>query len=147
MPEELDHIALLIIQANHLKAIAEEAQQAYQNAQRELIDLMETYDVPSAGAFEDETGLYYTGTLVKSEVAELDENGLHRSLGPDLWDMITTRIVDKKKLDAHVTTGDITPGMVAKHTLIKPRKPYVRFTVKPKRYATDVPTPSPPEAP
>jgi hypothetical protein len=134
MSDEQDHIALLIIQANHLKVIAEEAQRAFQNAQSELVDLMETHGVPSANAFEEQTGLHYTGTLVKSETSELDEVSLRHDLGPHLWELVTKRVIDKKKLDAHVVTGDITPATVAKNTLTKPRRPYVRFTVKPQRY-------------
>jgi hypothetical protein len=130
MPNDHKELALLVIQANHLKVIAEEAQRAFQSAQQEIVDLMQTYSVPRVSAFEDETGLRYTGTLVESDVSELDQDGLRKSLDQSMWERVTRRVVDPKKLEAHVITGDIDESVVAKHTVVKRRKPYIRFTVK-----------------
>jgi hypothetical protein len=129
-------IDLLLIQANHLKTVAEEAHQAFLKAQQELVDLMEADDLRTAVTYEDTTGMYYTGTLIKQETVDYAEEDLREEIGEQLWDMITTRVLDKKKLEASVVTGQIPADVVAGHSTVKARRPYIRFAVKPKQFTS-----------
>lgn len=130
MPSNHKELADLVIHANHLKVVADEAQRAFREAQDQIVDLMQSYSVPTVSALEEETGLYHTGTLVESEVIEIDQEGLCNSVDAELWEKVTKRVLDPVKLDAHMVTGDLDPKIVNKNTIIKRRKPYIRFTVK-----------------
>lgn len=130
MSKNVDRIAMLVIQANHLKTIAEEAERAFQEAQEEIVGIMEERGIPSVSAFEESTGLQYTGTLVQSETVEFDEAALRKALGARLWEQVTRQVVDRKKLEARIAIGDVTAKAVEKHTIRKPRRPYLKLTVK-----------------
>ena len=133
MSKSVDRVAMLVVQANHLKTIAEEAQRAFQEAQDEIVEIMESQGIPSVSTLEESTGLQYTGTLVVGESVEFDEAALRKTLGVKMWDEVTRRVVDRKKLEARIATGDITAKAVEKNTIRKPRKPYLKLTVKQQR--------------
>lgn len=131
MAENMDSLQSLVVHASRLKAVVEEAQQAFEAVQEELIEMMESEEVPSVSVVEDSTGLLYTGTVVHSESRVVDEEGLRQAVGSRAWKLVTRRVVDRKKLEAHTAAGDVSADTVAEYTVVKKRQPYVRFTVKP----------------
>lgn len=68
------------------------------------------------------------GTLVEPTHMVLDEAKLKRRLGAVLWNKITSRVLDRKKLDALISTGVIAPGTIAQVTTEVPTTPYVKIT-------------------
>ena len=130
MTKRQERINELIIRTVHLKQDAEQAEALFREAQDELVSLMEKLDDRTVVVEDELTGKTYSGTLVQSEVLEIDEAGLKKALGAKLWAKVTKQVLDKKKLEACVTTGDISPVIVAANSVEKARRPYVRFTTK-----------------
>lgn len=58
----------------------------------------------------------------------IDENTLKRSLGEKIWMKVSTRVLDKKKLEAHIASGEIDPLVVAESSTEKANAPYIKIT-------------------
>jgi hypothetical protein len=61
---------------------------------------------------------------------ELDQAMLKRKLGAAAWKLITSEVLDKRKLEAAMVTEQIDPGIVAACSTEKPKKSYVTVTRK-----------------
>jgi regulator of replication initiation timing len=57
-----------------------------------------------------------------------DEDKLRKRLGASLWNKITTRVLDKKKLEAFVASGEISTTVLAACSEEKPSNPFVKVT-------------------
>lgn len=67
-------------------------------------------------------------TKVQPVRTVIDENSLKRSLGEKLWMKISTRILDKKKLEAYIATGEVDPMIVAECSTENPSSPYIKLS-------------------
>lgn len=72
----------------------------------------------------------YSIVVAHPTTAVLDEPGLASALGKSMWDKVTTKSLDKNKLDAFVKSGEINPDVVAEHTELIERNPSLRVTAK-----------------
>lgn len=72
----------------------------------------------------------YSIVVSHPKSAALDEAGLSEELGKRMWDKITTRVLDRNKLDAFIKSGEIDPDTVAAYTEITERNPSLRVTAK-----------------
>lgn len=72
----------------------------------------------------DGQGHLVTSTIVQGETMSIDEGALKKALGTSLWTKISTRFLDRKKLDAAVASGEVDSTVVAKHTEFVPKAPY-----------------------
>lgn len=67
-------------------------------------------------------------TKVQGVRVIIDEISLKKRLGAKSWEHVSTRVLDKKKLEAHIAAGDVDPLVVAECTTEQPNKPYVKLT-------------------
>jgi hypothetical protein len=118
----------LLIKVAKLKAKAELAESNYRDAQEDLITLLSTGEDRSVTAQCGTNAI--TGTLVTSETLSINEEGLAKALGAKVWAKCTKRVLDKKKLEALITTGEVNAVVVAANSSETARKPYVRISTK-----------------
>jgi len=67
-------------------------------------------------------------TKVEGVRTTIDENTLKKSLGEKLWLRVSTRVLDKKKLEAHIASGEVDPIIVAESSTEKANAPYIKIT-------------------
>lgn len=70
------------------------------------------------------------GTLVEASRVITDADKLKAALPAALWNKITTRVLDKGLLEAHIATGAIDAAVVAGVSEEKFNKPFVKLTGK-----------------
>lgn len=96
----------------------------------ELCDLMQASKDKTIKVTTSD-GLIAQGTLVAPQpTLVLDEGKLKKNLGAKLWVAITTRVLDRKKLDAFLASGEIDAAVIAQCSNESPRTPYIKITVK-----------------
>lgn len=64
-------------------------------------------------------------TLSAKRTTEYNEPSLQKRLGASLWNKITTRVLDKKKLLAYIASGEVDGAVVAACSSETTGKPYV----------------------
>lgn len=69
-------------------------------------------------------------TLVEGTSVVLDEGKLKKRIGAALWNKITTRSLDKKKLEAFIASGEIKSTDVAACSDLIPKTPFTKITKK-----------------
>lgn len=67
-------------------------------------------------------------TVIAAERVIINEDVLQKTLGAKLWGKVTKAVLDKAKLEAHITTGDIDANVVAACSETKVNKPYVKIS-------------------
>jgi hypothetical protein len=77
----------------------------------------------------------YKGTRGKVTISTktsvtIDDDKLRKRLGVQLWNKITTRVLDKAKLDAYIKTKEIPLATVAACSTSKESDPFVTVTAK-----------------
>ena len=113
-------------------AIADAKKQAADIADRlardetELLDLMTRLGQEELKVTSD--GVQIKAKPVHGMRAVIDTEKLKKKIGRAMWLKVSTLVLDKKKLDAFVASGDIPTLTVAAVTEEIPSKPYVRIT-------------------
>jgi hypothetical protein len=72
-----------------------------------------------------------TGTLVESSGLTIDEHRLQRAVGATNWQKITSRVLDKAKLEDAIARGLVDATLVAECSAETPRRPYVKIQERP----------------
>lgn len=111
-----------------LRAEKKELEAEIDEVQQEGIALLDKLDQKSI-TFELE-GRTITGTKVEGSTLEFDVAKLKKRLGTSLWNRVSTRTLDKAKLESLLAAGDIDPKIVAACSDEKPKKPYIRVNEK-----------------
>lgn len=110
------------------KKHSENWEKARKDFQAQCVDLWETQASEKDSMELDLVGSTKKVTLVKSETVKIDEEGLREALGEKMWDKITTRKLDNKKLESFVAVGDIDIEVLDTYSEIVPRTPYIKIT-------------------
>lgn len=73
-----------------------------------------------------------TITAARMQVSRvvIDEPALKKRVGAKLWEKISVRVLDRKKLDAFIATGEVAPETVADVSTNAVNAPYIRLAVK-----------------
>ena len=111
-------IALL----HRLKEEALVASLAVANQERVVIDYMNLF-----GSKTRKT-VAYRATLVTSTYTKYNETGLKKALGAPLWNKVTVSKLDTKKLDEAVADGLVDIMVVAEHSEVLDKKPFIKVT-------------------
>jgi hypothetical protein len=69
-----------------------------------------------------------SASIVQGSSVRIDEDRLRKAVGAVVWGKITTRVLDKRKLDAFIASGEVKPVTVAKVSEEVPTAPYPRIT-------------------
>ena len=94
--------------------------------QTDIIDTLDRAEQKSISVELD--GRTIKATKVQGVKTTIDENSLKRSLGEKLWMKVSTRMLDKKKLEAFIATGEVDPMVVAECSTESGNAPYVKIT-------------------
>lgn len=74
-------------------------------------------------------GFRVTGTLVEPERIKIDEERLKKAVGAEVWNRISTKTLDKKKLEALLALGEIDANVVASCSESSV-SPYIKIAMK-----------------
>jgi hypothetical protein len=130
--------AKLLLTMRQLKAEVKKAQARIHNEDNEsgvedqLVKFMQKTSTTTLVAYDSDTMpiTAVMGTLVESEVEEIDQERLKKALGATTWNKLTTASLDKKKLQDAMARGVVDPNVVAQCSSPVKRKPYVKITEK-----------------
>jgi hypothetical protein len=79
--------------------------------------------------YQTKTGeVTFKVTKVQGHTTIIDEISLKRILGEKQWIKVSTRVLDKKKLEAHIAAGEIDTDEVAQCMHEEDKAPYLRIT-------------------
>lgn len=67
-------------------------------------------------------------TKVQGVRIVIDEPSLKKKLGAKVWEHVTTRVLDKKKLEATIEMGEVDAMKVAECTTEVPNRPYIKLS-------------------
>ena len=70
----------------------------------------------------------YKVTLVERANTTLNENTLRKRLGAQMWNKVTTRVLDKRKLDAFIKSGEVSSSDVAMSMVEAEPTHYIKVT-------------------
>lgn len=74
----------------------------------------------------DFEGKSYSVTKIQATSVRIDEAKLQKGLGAKLWEKVTTRVLDKKKLEAYMASGEVDATVVAKCSEDHENAPYLK---------------------
>jgi hypothetical protein len=106
-----------------LRRDAKEANKGMTERMPIMVDILQELDRPVEDA-------NLTVVIVEPHPTTLDAQALEKRLGPTMWENVTTRVLDKNKLDAFVKSGEIDPKVVAAVTTTTDGTVYAKVTTK-----------------
>lgn len=109
-----------------LKLAAEEATRAFKDFQQLFVLEMDVLEEQSL-EFADED-YNYKLKVVRGERTNIDPVSLKKALGARMWNTLTERKLDLKKVERAISKGDIDPVIVSQSTTYVNSSPYVRIT-------------------
>ena len=120
----------LLSKFTRLKQMAEDIELQRKDAQRTLVESFKApeNEILNGTIVWEHDGLPIRATLVESETAQINEEGLKGAIGPELWDKITIQKLDMKKLESLVSLGDVDVELVSEYSEVVPRTPYVKIS-------------------
>lgn len=119
-------ISSKVILLDTLKRERDDIDAQIKELQEDIIDALDQKgDKSLVVDLEDRT---LKATKVQSVRTIIDENTLKKSLGEKTWMKVSTRVLDKKKLEAYIATGEVDPMIVAECSTEAPSSPYIKIT-------------------
>lgn len=116
-----------IVELDSVKREREALDARIATLQSQIIDHLDSSEIKSL-TVEDPDGRQIKVTKVQGIRTIIDEGSLKSKLGAKMWNKVSTQVLDKKKLEAHIATGDIDPLLVADCSTEQTNKPYVKLT-------------------
>ena len=122
---------------DRLKRIKDQAEADFNEAQERFVKMMESLGQQSASTSSADVITSegkrvlrrWKATVVSSSTTKVNEVTLKKALGATVWKKVTKTVLDMRKLEDAVATGEVDPVVVASHSEIVPRKAYVRLSV------------------
>lgn len=115
--------------SDHLHALRTEAKTLKEDidmAQGELLGEMERLKLSEHTYRKD--GKSYKVLRQQTETLVIDQTKLAKRLGAKLWAKVSTRSMDKAKLDAYVKSGEVKPADIAACSSWKQSSAFVKIT-------------------
>lgn len=119
---EVFEIEDLRVQKSRIEATIKEKQQR-------ILEAFEHVE-QSSKTFTHSDGRRFTVTRVQGSSVVIDEEKLKNRLGASMWNKITARVLDRKKLEAFIGSGEIPTTVVAACSDEVPKAAYVKVTAK-----------------
>jgi hypothetical protein len=120
--------ALILIQYQDAKAKIAELNEQAASYSAQIQMLMEQARIKNLSAKKGTKTI--SATIVAGSKLVIDELGLKKAVGAAMWNKLTSRILDRKKLDAFIASGEVSADTVAKCSEEHPIAPYLRLTTK-----------------
>lgn len=123
--EEADELDIAIAELEQARTARDAAALHYKQIETRVMALMDereekTHISPFDGGWQ--------ATKVVGERITMDEPALHERIGDRLWDHVTSRVFDKRKLEHAVSLGLINGEDVAECATVQQNSPYLRLT-------------------
>lgn len=111
----------------------EQAKRERERLDREIADLQEAIMTQLDGMGQKSLTVDLEDRNIKVTKVQgirtiIDEISLKKKLGAKAWEHVSTRVLDKKKLEAHIATGEVDPLVVAECSTEQPNKPYLKLS-------------------
>jgi len=71
-----------------------------------------------------------TLTYVQGHTIHVDEPGLRRKLTARVFDKYTRRVLDRKKMEQAIDTGEVDRVTIAPFLTERPNKPFLKYSVR-----------------
>jgi hypothetical protein len=75
-------------------------------------------------------GKIYRATFLQASTPIIDEAGLEKDLGTEVFERYTKRVLDRKALEEGMEHGEVDPFVVGKHVTERKNRPSVRFSTR-----------------
>jgi hypothetical protein len=108
---------------HYVKQAKEEIEREFQEAQQRVITIMQSQDMK-----QKRVGVI-SATVVQRSRPKYNEESLAKQLGAEVWNKVTKKILDTKKLEQAINDKVVDVNVVAGCTEFVNDKPYVRLTV------------------
>lgn len=109
-----------------LKQERDEIDAAIKEVQAEILQGLD--DIQEKSLTVEVDGRNVRATKVEAVRTTIDEKSLKHSLGEKLWLKVSTRVLDKKKLEAFIATGEVDAMVVAECSTENPTAPYIKLS-------------------
>lgn len=126
---EVDTLSPLLERLDELKGQRDTIAEQIKEVQDEVVATMTAEGKKSFKGVAT-NGDSLNATVVQSTRLNIDEVKLARRLGKTVWMRVSTRVLDKKKLEAQIAAEQVDPMAVAECSDEIPNSPYVRLTRK-----------------
>lgn len=117
-----------VIEFDALKAQASELADRIKELQGKVIDNMETLGIDSHVVENGDAKVQVT--RVQNTSTTLDETRFRKLIGTSVWNKVSSRKLDKAKLDDAIKNGVVAPIDVADASNEKTGSPFIRLTRK-----------------
>lgn len=115
-----------IVLLDQLKRERDDIDVQIKELQSVIIDTLDKTDQKTVAVDTDDRTI--KATKVQPVRTIIDESTLKKSLGEKVWMKVSTRVLDKKKLEAYMATGEVDPMIVAECSTESPSSPYIKLT-------------------
>jgi hypothetical protein len=126
MKEESLNRTLAIL--DHAKRERDKAEVRYREALKGYEGELIKHNVTSHTL--DALGRKVIGTRVTPTTLVIDEQGLAKAVGPEKWEAVSKRVLDKKLLEHSIVNDEIQTQQLADNSEEVAKTPYVRVTTK-----------------
>ena len=123
-----DRVSELTARIVIAKSALESLQQSISEMETELKGILEESQTKST-TLNTAAGRYQV-TYVQSERVTVDEVGLRKSLGGKIFDSLTDKKLNRKKLEAALDNGDVDVERVSPYVSSQSGSAYIRYTLK-----------------
>jgi hypothetical protein len=122
-----------IVLLDALRIEAKDIDAQIKDVQAEVLALFDSGDV----LFDDDEGRtilvesnerVLKATRTQNSSLVFDEQALASKLGEDMWERVSTRSLDKKKLEAHIATGEVSADVVGECATEKVSAPFIKIS-------------------
>lgn len=110
------------------QAKLDQVNQEYNLVKSMLVEVMQEEQIKTHEV--EEGGKIYRATFTQATVPIIDEEGLRKELGEELYREYCKLVLDRKMVEAAMEDGQLDPLTVGKHVTERKNKPSVRFTVR-----------------
>lgn len=119
----------LLLSLGDVKHEIAELQEQSKALEAELLDDLDEMDEKSL-TVTTTAGEVLTGTKVQGERVQINDTALKKKLGATMWNKVTERVLDKRKLEDQIAAGEVEVADVAAASTTAKNKPYVKVTRK-----------------
>lgn len=122
-----DVIDELIMDLKEKRETVKTLNQEIKQEQDDLLDAMDKIGIDSR-TIRTPDGKTFQATRIQATSIIIDEPKLKKRLGLALWNRVSTRTLDKKKLEAYIASGEVKASIVAECSIDKTSAPFVKVT-------------------
>lgn len=116
-----------IIALDELRRQKDELEGTIDALQQRIVATLDSLEVKSHEV-EVKGGRSIKATRSQNNRTVIDEIALKKAMGESLWNKVSSRVLDKKKLEAFIASGEVSATAVAKCSTENEGKPYIRIT-------------------